>query len=413
MDTYVERCAGLDIGKVDVKACVRVPGSRPGSRRQEIRTFATTTAGLLALADWLTSQRVSLVGMESTGEFWKPVFYLLEDTVTCWLVNPQHIKRVPGRKSDVSDSAWIAQLVETGLVRPSFVPPPPIRRLRDLTRYRSALTGERTRETQRLHKVLQDAGIKLSSVATDIRGVSGQDMIRALIRGERDPDRLAELARGRMRAKLPQLKEALTGRFTDHHAMLCRLMLDRIDQLDAAIGQLDEKIDAQMRPFRAVRARLTTIPGVAQRIAEVIIAETGADMSRFPDAAHLSSWAGMCPGNNESAGKHFSGRTRKGDRWLAAALGEAAAAAARTKATYLSERYRRLIRRRGKKRAKVAVGRSILEAAWFIMAHNVNYKDLGPDYYLTHLPNPQRHVLRLTTQLQTLGYQVTLTRAAS
>lgn len=413
MDTYVERCAGLDIGKVDVKACVRVPGSRPGSRRQEIRTFATTTAGLLALADWLTSQRVSLVGMESTGEFWKPVFYLLEDTVTCWLVNPQHIKRVPGRKSDVSDSAWIAQLVETGLVRPSFVPPPPIRRLRDLTRYRSALTGERTRETQRLHKVLQDAGIKLSSVATDIRGVSGQDMIRALIRGERDPDRLAELARGRMRAKLPQLKEALTGRFTDHHAMLCRLMLDRIDQLDAAIGQLDEKIDAQMRPFRAVRVRLTTIPGVAQRIAEVIIAETGADMSRFPDAAHLSSWAGMCPGNNESAGKHFSGRTRKGDRWLAAALGEAAAAAARTKATYLSERYRRLIRRRGKKRAKVAVGRSILEAAWFIMAHNVNYKDLGPDYYLTHLPNPQRHVLRLTTQLQTLGYQVTLTRAAS
>jgi transposase len=412
MDTYAERCAGLDIGKDDVKACVRVPGSRPGSRRQEVRTFTTTTRGLLALADWLASERVSVVGMESTGEFWKPVFYLLEDTFSCWLVNPQHIKRVPGRKSDVSDAAWIAQLVEHGLVRPSFVPPPPIRRLRDLTRYRSALVAERTREMQRLHKVLQDAGIKLSSVASDIRGVSGQDMINALIRGERDPQRLADLARGRMRAKRRQLQEALTGRFTDHHAMLCRMMADRIDQLDAAISQLDDEIDAQMRPFHVLRARLATIPGVAQRTAEVIIAETGADMSRFPDPAHLSSWAGMCPGNNESAGKHFSGRTRKGDRWLAAALGEAAAAAARTRNTYLADRYHRLLRR-GKKRAKVAVGRSILEAAWFIMTHNVTYKDLGPDYYLTHLANPERHVQRLTTQLHALGYWVNLEKVAS
>jgi transposase len=413
MDTYAERCAGLDIGKDDVKACVRVPGSRPGSRRQEVRTFTTTTRGLLALADWLASERVSVVGMESTGEFWKPVFYLLEDTFSCWLVNPQHIKRVPGRKSDVSDAAWIAQLVEHGLVRPSFVPPPPIRRLRDLTRYRSALVAERTREMQRLHKVLQDAGIKLSSVASDIRGVSGQDMINALIRGERDPQRLADLARGRMRAKRRQLQEALTGRFTDHHAMLCRMMADRIDQLDAAISQLDDEIDAQMRPFHVLRARLATIPGVAQRTAEVIIAETGVDMSRFPDPAHLSSWAGMCPGNNESAGKHFSGRTRKGDRWLAAALGEAAAAAARTRNTYLADRYHRLLRRRGKKRAKVAVGRSILEAAWFIMTHNVTYKDLGPDHYLTHLANPERHVQRLTTQLHALGYWVNLEKVAS
>jgi transposase len=405
MEVYVERCAGIDIGKADLKACVRTPGGRPGSRRQEVRTFSTTTAGLLRLAEWLAQEQVRLVAMESTGVYWKPVFYLLEDAFECWLVNPQHVKKVPGRKSDVTDAAWIAQLVEHGLVRPSFVPPPPIRSLRDLTRYRASLKHERTREVQRLHAVLEDAGIKLDCVASDIMGASGRAMLAALIAGERDERVLADLARTKLRRKIPALQEALVGRFSDHHGLLAQMMLDRIDAIDASIDRLDVQIDTEMAPFRDKIRHLMTIPGVGRRTAEVIVAETGADMGRFATPADLCSWAGMCPGNNESAGKHFTGRTRHGDTWLRGALGEAAAAAARTKNTYLSARFARIARRRGKKRALVAVGHTILASAWYVMAHDIDYADLGPEHF-TRPGDAARRAQRLIEQLLQLGYRV-------
>ena len=296
------------------------------------------------------------------------MYYLLEEVIECWLINPQHIKVVPGRKTDVSDAAWIAQLVEHGLVRSSFVPPPPIRRLRDLTRFRASLIHDRTRQVQRLHNVLEDAGIKLSLVATDIMGVSGRLMINALIAGHRDPDQLAELAIGKLRKKHPALIEALTGRFDDHHGLLCQMMLDQIAHLDATIARLNTEIDTSIEPFRHIQSRLVTIPGVGKRASEVIIAETGADMTRFPTAGHLASWAGLCPGNNESAGKRLSGRTRNGNAWLCGTLGDCATAAARTKNTYIAERHRRLQRRRGSKRAKVAISRTILESAWWLIS---------------------------------------------
>lgn len=410
MDIFVERCAGIDIGKASLTACVRTPGPGTGkkARRQQIRTFATTTGELLELRQWLADEKVTVVGMESTGVFWKPIYYLLEDAFECWLLNPQHVKNVPGRKTDVGDAAWLCLLTEHGLVRPSFVPPKPIRRLRDLTRYRAALVADRTREANRLHKVLEDAGIKLDCVATDIFGKSGRAMIEALIAGERDPERLADLARTRMRRKLPALARALDGHFTEHHALMCKIMLGRIDAMDATIARLDGQIGKELEPFREQLKHLMTIPGVGQRIAETIIAEIGTDMSRFTTPAHLSSWAGMCPGNNESAGKHFSGHTRNGDTWLRAALGEAATAASHTKDTYLRARFNRLTRRRGKKRAIVAVGRSILEAAWHIMTDNVDYADLGPDHYL-RLFNPQMRAQRLIVELRGLGYEVTAT----
>jgi len=355
---------------------------------------------------------VSVVGMESTGVYWKPVYYLLEDVLECQLLNPQHLKKVPGRKSDVSDAVWIAQLVEHGLVRPSFVPPPPIRALRDLTRYRTTLVQERTRETQRLHAVLEDAGIKLGVVATDILGVSGRAMITALIAGERDPDVLADLALGRMRSKNAALIEALTGRFSQHHALLCQLMLDRIDTINASIDALSIEIETQTAPFRRQLTLLDTIPGVNRRVAEVIIAETGGDMTRFPTPADLSSWAGMCPGNNESAGKHFSGRTRPGNPWLRGALGQAAMSAARTKHTYLAERYSRLARRRGKKRALVAVGRTILESSWHMLTNDAPYADLGPDHFTNRVKDRRRQAERLAHQLHQLGYPVALPEVA-
>jgi transposase len=409
METYAERCAGIDIGKADVKACVRVPGKRDGTRRSEVRTFGTTTRSLLELRQWLVDEQITLVGMESTGEYWRPVYYLLEEAVECWLINPQHIKVVPGRKSDVSDSASIAQLVEHGLVRPSFVPPPPIRRLRDLTRFRASLVHDRTRQVQRLHNVLEDAGIKLSLVATDIMGVSGRAMINALIAGQRDPERLAEMAIGKLRKKNAALIEALTGRFDDHHGLLCQLMLNQIEHIDEAVARLDTEIDASIEPHRGLQQHLVTIPGVGQRASEVIIAETGADMSRFPTPGHLSSWAALCPGNNESAGKRLSGRTRNGNAWLCGTLGDCATAAARSKNTYIAERHRRLQRRRGRKRAKVAVSRTILESAWWLMSKNIDYKDLGPEHFLTRTPNPARRAHRLLLELRALGYDLTLT----
>lgn len=408
MEPIVLRCAGIDIGKATLKATVRVQGGPRRKTRREVRTFATTTAELLRLREWLVAEQVTLVGMESTGVFWKPIYYVLEEVTECWLLNAQHLTKVPGRKSDVSDSEWIAELVAHGLVRPSFVPPPPIRRLRDLTRYRIALTEDRTREVQRLQNTLEDAGIKLDCVVSDITGTSARRMLSALIDGERDPLVLAELALGRMRPKVPDLQQALVGRFNEHHARLCSKMLAHIDDLTATITELTTEIDNEIRPFHHTRQRLSTIPGVSDRIAEVIIAETGGDMSRFATPQQLASWAGMCPGNNESAGKHFNGRTRKGDRWLRAALGEAAAAAARTKRTYLSTRYRRLASRRGKKRAKVAIGHDILIAAWHILGRDVDYNELGADYFDIHVMDPRRKATRLTQQLQALGYRVTL-----
>ena len=419
MDVPVERCAGLDIGRADVKACLRLPRPSGRGRSSEVRTFRATTAGLLELRDWLVGHEVTLVAMESTGVYWKPVFYLLEDAVECWLVNPQHIKNLPGRKSDVSDAAWIAQLAASGLVRPSFVPPPPIRVLRDLTRYRATLVHERTREAQRIHAQLEDAGIKLSLAASDVLGVSGRAMLARLIEAAQrpgpaaDPVELAGLARGRLRTKRPLLVETLTGRFTRHHAVLVSMMLQRIAQLDAMITALDGEIGEAVAPFQELIDRLDTIPGVAARTAQVILAEIGTDMTRFPSAQHLTSWAGLCPGLHESAGKRKGSATRHGDSWLAGALGDAAAAASRTGGTYLGERYHRLARRRGRKRALVALARTMLEAAWYLLTHHCDYRDLGPNYYLHHVQNKEHRVKRLVAEIHALGYNTLLQPAAT
>jgi len=406
MELLHERCAALDIGKKDLKACVRTPnpaGKR--SRRQEIRTYATTTNSLLELRDWLVAEQVTLVVLEATGDYWRGAFYLLEDDLNVILVNAAHAKGLPGRKTDVCDAAWLCQLGECGLLRASFVPPEPIRQLRDLTRYRTTLTSERSREAQRLEKELEDAGIKLSSVATDILGVSGRAMLAALIDGERDVRVLAEMAKARMRSKIPQLVEALTGNFGEHHAFLCRLHLERIDQLSASILALSSRIEEQMRPFSRRLDQLATIPGVGQSVAEVIIAETGGDMSRFQTAAHLASWAGVCPGHHESAGKRKSGKTRHGNRWLIGALGTAAMAAARTKdTTYLGARYQRLAHRIGKKKAIVAVEHSILTAVWHMLTNDVDYTDLGGDYFARL--DPERAMRRIVRQANTLGFTV-------
>lgn len=406
MELLHERCAALDIGKKDLKACVRAPNlGRRRSRQQEIRTFATTTNALLELRDWLVAEKVTLVVMEATGDYWRGAFYLLEDCLNVILVNAAHAKGLPGRKTDVSDAAWLCQMGECGLLKASFVPPEPIRHLRDLTRYRATLAAERTREAQRLEKELEDAGIKLSTVATDILGVSGRAMLAALIDGERDVHVLAEMAKARMRPKIPQLVEALTGNFGEHHAFLCRLHLERIDQLSAAILELSTRIEEEMRPFARQLERLQTLTGVGQATAEVVVAETGGDMSRFRTAGHLASWAGVCPGHYESAGKHKSGKTRHGNRWLGAALGTAAMAASRTKdKTYLGARYHRLAPRLGKKKALVAVQHSMLTAVWHMLTDDVDYHDLGGDYFAKR--DPESAMRRIIRQANALGFTV-------
>jgi transposase len=407
MERVVERCAGLDVHRDTVTACVRVPGV-DGGRVHELREFGTTTVELLALRDWLMAWGVSVVAMESTGVYWKPVFYLVEDDIECWLLNAKHLKNVPGRKTDVADAAWIAQLVEHGLVRASFVPPRPIRELRNLTRYRKALIQERTRESQRLDKILQDAGVKLSSVASRTLGVSGKAMLEALVAGTRDPEILADLARGKLRAKIPQLRDALTGRFSDHHALVLGELLAHLDYLEEAVGRLSVAVEELVAPFADQVGLLRTIPGVDRRTAEVLLAEIGPDMGRFPTAGHLASWAGMCPGTNESAGKHYSGRTRNGSKWLRDALVESAQAAARSKNNYLAAHYTRLKGRRGHKRAVIAVGHSILVVAYHMLTRHQPYHDPGADYYLRR--DEQAHARRLVRQLQRLGYDVTLNR---
>jgi transposase len=379
MDVTVERCVGLDVHKATLTACLRLPG--PGRERlQVIQTFGTTTPDLLVLRDWLAAHQVTDVAMESTGVYWKPVYYTLEDAFRVLLVNAAHMANVPGRKTDVADCAWIGQLLECGLLRGSFVPPPAIRELRDLTRYRKALIQDRTREANRLHKFLEDAGLKLASVATDVLGASGRAMLTALVAGTTDPAVLADLARGRLRAKLPALRQALTGRFRGHHAFLLTQLLAHLDYLDEMIGALSGKIEGHLAPFAEPAARLQTILGVKQRTGEALVAEIGVDMTRFPTAGHLAGWAGLCPGNNQTAGKGRRGRARKGDRWLKATLVEASLAAIRVKGSRFGALYRRICRRAGHNVAIVAVAHAILEIAWHLLRKGTTYHELGADY---------------------------------
>jgi transposase len=408
VNRLIERCAMLDVHKSQVTACVRVPDG-DGGRRQEIREFQTTTAGLLVLADWLRSFAVTVVGMESTGVYWRAIYYLLEDEFECRLYNARHLRHVPGRKSDVQDAEWGCQLVEHGLVRASFVPPRPQRELRDLVRYRKAKIQERGREVQRVEKTLQDAGIKLSSVASEVLGKSARLMLDALISETHDPELLADLAKGALRKKIPALREALQGRFTGHHALLVSQMLAQIDFLDETIATLSARIEELTRPFSREIELLDTIPGVDKRAAEMLLAEIGPDMTRFPTDAHLASWAGMCPGQRESGGKKHSAATRKGSKWLRGTLTECAKAVVRTKGTYLSARYHRIKSRRGHAKATVATAHKILTAAYHVLDQSVAYHELGEEFfYRRDTENTERYRRRLIRQLERLGHQVTL-----
>jgi len=409
MEVIVERSAALDVHKAQVTACVRVPG--PGRERvQEVVQFQTTVRGLLTLRDWLRAHRVTQVAMEATGVYWKPVWVVLEDDFELLLVNARHVKQVPGRKTDVSDAAWLCQLLEAGLLKASFVPPKPIRELRQLTRYRKALIKERQREANRLHKALEDTGIKLDCVATDILGVSGRAMLDALCHGTTDPEMLAELARGKLRKKLPALKEALEGRFEALHALLIGSILAHLDFLDEQIERLSEAIEEQLHPFGPAVELLRSLDGIETRTAENILAEIGVDMSVFPSAAQLASWAGQCPGNDQSAGKRRPGRTRKGSKWLNDALKDAAMAAIRTNDSYLQAQYQRLRPRIGHGRALGAVKHSIICACWHMLSTGELYRDLGGDYFRRR--DPQRQTRRLVAQLEALGHTVTLQEAA-
>ena len=411
MDIVHPRCAGIDISKRDAKVCVRIASDSGGKAKSTVTTWSSVTNQVLALRDHLIAEQVTLVVMEATSSYWKIYYYLLEDgPFEVVLCNPRHVKNLPGRKTDVSDAAWLAQLGAHGLLRGSFVPPEPIRELRDLTRTRTTLVRERSREIQRLEKLLEDAGIKLSSVATDITGVSGRAMLEALIEGERDPAILAELAQRRLRSKIPELTEALTGRFREHHVFLARLHLNLIDQHSAAISELTMRIEVVMEPFREARDLIVTIPGISTLIAEVIIAETGGDMNRFPTAGHLASWAGTCPGSNESAGRVKSTHTRPANPYLKGALGVAAMSAAKSHDTYLSAKYRRIASRRGPIKAVVALEHAMLIAIWNMLTTGTTYSDLGGDYY-TRL-NPDRARNRALDQLRKMGYEVTLTPLA-
>jgi transposase len=414
-EEIIERVAAIDIGKAELVVCVRVPDpGRPGRRQQEIIYSSTLTPRLLALADRLHELGVTRVVMEATSDYWKPVFYLLETRgFDPWLVNARDVKHLPGRpKTDRLDAVWLAKVAERQMLRPSFVPPPPIRLLRDLTRYRASLVAVRTAEKNRVEKLLEDAQIKLSSVASDIFGVSGREMLAALLAGERQPAVLARLARTRMRAKIPLLEEAFVGRFTDHHAFLLRTMLARIDETSADITALEARIEQLITPFATAMTRLDEITGLGATGACTVIAEIGLDMSRFPTPAHLCSWARFAPGVKESAGKKKGrGATGRGNPFLAQVLGEAAVAAARTN-TFLGDRYRRLARRRGTARATVAVGRSILVIIWHLLADpDAHYHDLGSDYLRRRI-DPQHRTRNHVRQLEALGYTVALTPVA-
>jgi transposase len=421
VELVVERCAGVDIGKSEVVACVRTPGPGGGGRRKQTRTFSSFTGEVEVMADWFAAEGVTEVAMEATGSYWKPVWWVLEERdFELKLVNARHLRFRPGRKSDVLDAEWLAEMLEHGLLRGSFVPPQVIRELRDLTRYRKRLIQAHTAEFQRIEKTLEDAGIKLDVVASDLLGVSGRLMLRAMVDGQRDPEVLAELAKGRLRNKIPQLREALRGRFRDHHALLIGMSLDHAEYLEAAMAHLDRQIDVLFEanhgeggvPFVEARDRLCTITGVAKRSAECIIAEIGVDVDRFPTPGHLASWAGLAPGNNITGGKRRSTKTTNGDKWLTEILNQCAWAAARSRDTYLSARFWRLARRIGPKKAAVAVSHTILVISWHLLTTNNDYSDLGGDYYTRHI-NPDRRRDHLIRQLQALGYGVTLTNLAA
>jgi transposase len=417
VEEIVARVAACDIGKAELVCCVRVPHPQhPGRRLQEVVSCSTMTRSLLAMADRLAELGVSKVVMEATSDYWKPVYYLLEaygHGLQPELVNARDVKHLPGRpKTDRLDAVWLAKVAERGMIRPSFVPPAEIRRLRDVTRYRSDLVEARTAEKQRVEKLLEDAQIKLSVVASDIFGVSGRAMLAALIGGQRDPKVLAGLARSRLRGKLVELEEAFTGYFTDHHARLLTKMLGRIDGLSVDIAELDAMIEEMVAPFAAAVTKLDEVPGVGRVAASIILAEIGPDMSRFPTPAHLCAWARFAPGIKESAGKQKgTGSTGHGNRYLAKVIGEAAVGAGRTD-TFLGERYRRLARRRGRHKALVAVGRSILVIIWHLLSDpDAHFVDLGPDFHVKR-NDPERRKRAHIGQLEALGYTVTLTPAA-
>src|SRR5262245_34031853 len=408
MELLNPRCAGLDVHQATVVATVRVPDD--AGRRSVTETFGTMTADLLALREWLHAYGVTHVALESTGVYWKPVYYILEDAFTLLLINMQELKRVPGRKRDVQDSEWLAQLLECGLLKASFVPPSAIRELRDLTRYRVQQVQDRAREVNRLCKVLEDAGVKLTSVVTDIMGASGRAMLRALVAGTTDPVVLAELARGTLRRKLPLLQRALQGHFRAHHAFLIEQIFAKIDFLDETLDRLTAAIDRQVAPFEPLLTGLDTIPGVDRIGAISIVAETGGDMRRFPSAGHLCSWGAICPGQNESAGKRRSGKTRTGNRYLRRTLIQAALGAIHKKGAALQARYHRVKRHRGHKKAVVAVAHQILEIAYYVMRDSVTYDELGADYFDRR--HADRAVRRHVRQLEALGFHVTIEKAA-
>ncbi len=400
VERIVERAAGLDVHKDVIVAEAHLPGGVVEQGR-----FATTTPGLLVLRDWLVTLGVSRVGIESTGVYWKSPYYLLEDVMQVWLLNARHMRNIPGRKTDVADASWICQLIEFGLVRPSFVPPEPIRQLRNLTRYRKAQIEERSREAQRLDKILQDAGVKLSSVASDILGKSGRAMLGALVAGTTDVAVLADLARGRLRTKIPALREALQSRFSAHHAVIVSAILAKLDFLEELIAGLSAQIETAITPFAGQVQLLDTIPGVDQRTAQGLLAEIGADMQVFATAARLASWAAVCPGNHESAGRSASGKTRKGPRWLGIYLHDAAMSAVRTKNSYLSAQYARLRPRLGHNKALVAVEHSILVSIFHMLQRDQPYYELGADYFIRR-EDPDRRARKLIRQLQAIGYTV-------
>jgi transposase len=417
VEIVYERVAAIDVGKKEVTVTVRVPGATRGARTQQTRRFRTFYQVLRQMVGWLVEQGVTHVAMEATGVYWKPVFHALcePDALEVVLVNARHVKNVPGRKTDVKDSEWLAQLLECGLLRGSFIPPKEIAAIRELTRYRKKTIQARTRELQRLSKVLEDAGIKIDSVASSITTLSARDMIEALINGERDPAVLAELARGKMRSKIPDLRLACAGRFGAQHALMCTLHLEHLDHLTDMIARLDTRIDEASLPFARPIELLATIPGISERAAQVIISEIGVDMARFPTAAHLASWAGLCPGNNESAGKHRSGRTRKGCKELRALLTECAWSAGRT-STYLGAQFRRFHRRFGKKggqKAATATAHTMIVIIWHVLAETTAYRELGTDYFTTRIDSPDARKRRLIRELEALGHKVTIEPATA
>lgn len=409
MDVIHTYCAGLDVHKKTVVACVITPQPN-GKWHKEIRTFSTMTGELLKLSDWLTSQGCTHVAMESTGEYWKPIFNILESSFEVMLVNAQHIKAVPGRKTDVKDAQWIAELLQHGLLRPSFIPPSAQRDLRDLTRYRTSFIRERVNLVNRIQKLLEGANIKLASVASDIMGMSGRAMLNAIVAGETDPVVMASLAKGKLCSKRDQLVEALEGRVRPHQRFILAELLCQLDSLEETIARFTQQIEDYSQPFETVIELLDTIPGVGRQTAEMIVAEIGVDMSRFPSAAHLAAWAGLAPGNYESAGKQLSGKTRKGNQTLRAGLMQSAHVASRSH-TYLAAQYRRIAARRGKKRATMSVAHSILVIAYHVIQRQEPYHELGANYF--DQKQPEVTTQKLVKRLERMGYQVTLQSQAT